>query len=233
LLCNRVGLNALHLAASQGEVTLIKRILRRDAALVNIVTREGVAPLHLAARSAPPTSRNFGSAWLSPVLRIRDVYPGSRILIFTHPGSRIPDPGSKNSKKREGRKKICCHNFICSHKFHQIANYFCFEVLKKKIWVNFQRIIELFTQKIVTKLSKIWVWYPGCEIRDPGSRKNLFRIPDPGVKKAPDPGSGSATLTFTTDPDPAFYRNTDLDPDQSRPSAPNHAGPDPDDHVPF
>jgi len=28
-----------------------------------------------------------------PVLRIRDVYPGSRILIFTHPGSQISDPG--------------------------------------------------------------------------------------------------------------------------------------------
>jgi hypothetical protein len=27
-----------------------------------------------------------------------------------------------------------------------------------------------------------------------GSGKNLFRIPDPGFKKAPDPGSGSATL---------------------------------------
>jgi hypothetical protein len=27
-----------------------------------------------------------------PVLRIRDVYPGSRILIFTHPGSQISDP---------------------------------------------------------------------------------------------------------------------------------------------
>jgi hypothetical protein len=43
--------------------------------------------------------------------------------------------------------------------------------------------MELFTQKIfVTKLSKIWVW-------DPGSGKNLFRIPDPGVKKhrIPDP----------------------------------------------
>jgi hypothetical protein len=38
-------------------------------------------------------------------------------------------------------------------------------------------------------LSNIWVW-------DPGSGKNLFRIPDPGVKKAriPYPGSGSATL---------------------------------------
>ncbi len=34
----------------------------------------------------------------------------------------------------------------------------------------------------------------GSGIRDPGSGKNLFRIPDPGVKKAPDPGFGSATL---------------------------------------
>jgi hypothetical protein len=34
----------------------------------------------------------------------------------------------------------------------------------------------------------------GFGIRDPGSGKTLFRIPDPGVKKAPDPGSGSATL---------------------------------------
>jgi hypothetical protein len=34
----------------------------------------------------------------------------------------------------------------------------------------------------------------GSGIRDPGSGKNLFWIPDPGVKKAPDPGS--ATLNF-------------------------------------
>jgi hypothetical protein len=70
-----------------------------------------------------------------------------------------------------------------------MAHYFGFDVLKKKIWANFQRTIELFTQKIVNKLSKIWIW-------DPVSGKNLpvFRIPDPGVKKAPDPGSGSATL---------------------------------------
>jgi hypothetical protein len=36
----------------------------------------------------------------------------------------------------------------------------------------------------------------GSGIRDPGSGKNLFRIPDPGVKEAPDPGSGSATLNL-------------------------------------
>jgi hypothetical protein len=55
-------------------------------------------------------------------------------------------------------------------------------VLKKKIWANFQRIIELFTQKIVNKLSKIWVW-------DPGSGKNLFRIPDPGSRGQKGTGS--------------------------------------------
>jgi hypothetical protein len=49
-----------------------------------------------------------------------------------------------------------------------------------------------FYQKIFTKLSKIWVW-------DPGYGKNLFRIPDPGVKKAQDPGFGSATLVFSED----------------------------------
>ncbi len=43
-----------------------------------------------------------GSGIRDAVLRIRDVYPGSRILIFTHPGSRISDTGSKNSTKREG-----------------------------------------------------------------------------------------------------------------------------------
>jgi hypothetical protein len=47
---------------------------------------------------------------------------------------------------------------------------------KKKIRANFQRIIDLFTQKIVTKLSKIWVW-------DPGFGKNLLGIPIPD----PDP----------------------------------------------
>ncbi len=123
------------------------------------------------------------------MLRIRDVYPGSWLLPILDPGSRIPDSGFRIQKQQQKRevKKITSHTFLCSHKFHKIVNYFSFEVLKKKIWANFQRIIELFTTKIVKKLLKIWSW-------DPGSEKNLFRIPDPGVKKAPDPGSGSATL---------------------------------------
>jgi hypothetical protein len=62
-------------------------------------------------------------------------------------------------------------------------------VLKKKIWANFQRIIELFTNKIVKKLLKTWSWDPGSEIRDLEKTYSGSRIPDPGVKKAPDPGS--------------------------------------------
>jgi hypothetical protein len=118
----------------------------------------------------------------------------SRILIFTHPGSRIPDLGSRIQKQQQKRevKKISCHTFLCSHKFHKIVNYFSFEVLKKKIWANFQRTIELFTKKNVKKLLKIWSW-------DPGSGKNLFRIPNPGVKKHPIPDPGSATLAAMID----------------------------------
>ncbi len=41
---------------------------------------------------------------------------------------------------------------------------------------NFQRIITFYSKS--------------C----PGSGKTLFRLPDPGVKKAPDPRSGSAKL---------------------------------------
>jgi hypothetical protein len=80
--------------------------------------------------------------------------------------SRIPDPGSRIQKpeQKRGVKKNLLSYLFCSHKFHKIGNYFIFEVLKKKMWDNFQRIIELFTQKIVTKLSKIWVWDPGSGI---------------------------------------------------------------------
>jgi hypothetical protein len=57
-------------------------------------------------------------------------------------------------------------------------------MLEKKIWANFQRIIELFTQKIVTKPSKIWVWDPGSEVRDPEKP-----FPDPGSRGQKSTGS--------------------------------------------
>jgi hypothetical protein len=109
-------------------------------------------------------------------------------MFIPDPGSRIPDP--KTATKERGEKKLGVKPFYVATKFNKIVNYnFSFEVLKKKIWANFQRIIKLFTKKIVKKLFKIWSWDPGSGIRDSGSGKNPFWIPDPGVKKAPDPGS--------------------------------------------
>jgi hypothetical protein len=63
-----------------------------------------------------------------------------------------------------------------------------FQLVKKKILANLQRIKELSTQKLTLSSQKYrsGIW-------DPRSGKNLFRIP--GSKKAPDPGS--ATLLTT------------------------------------
>jgi hypothetical protein len=49
-------------------------------------------------------------------------------------------------------------------KNHKIVNYFRFEVLMKKMWANFQRIVK--------KLLKIWSW-------DPGVKKHPIPDPDP------------------------------------------------------
>jgi hypothetical protein len=111
-----------------------------------------------------------------------DFYP-SRI---PDPGSRIPDP--KTVTKERGEKNLLSY-FFCSHKFHKIDYYVIFEMLKKIIWENFQRIVEVFTQKIFNMLSNKWVWDPGSGIRDPGSGKNLFRIPDPGSRGQKGTGS--------------------------------------------
>ncbi len=61
---------------------------------------------------------------ITAVLRIRDVYPGSRIQ------KRHEERGEKNFS----------HTFSCSHKFHKIEKCFSFEALKKTIWAIFQRI---------------------------------------------------------------------------------------------
>jgi hypothetical protein len=117
--------------------------------------------------------------------------PGSRI---SDPGSRIPDPGSKNSNKRERWKKISCHTFLCSHKFHKIVNYFRGSA-EEKILANFSKNYRTFYQKYCQKALKMWSWDPGSEIRDPEKTFSGSRIPDPGVKKHPIP-----------DPDPQHWK---------------------------
>jgi hypothetical protein len=92
------------------------------------------------------------------VLRVLDVYPGSR----------IPDP--KTATKERGAKIFCCI-FFCRHKFHKIENHFIFELVEKRSGANLQKITE-------QKLSKIWVWDPRSGIQ------GLKKAPDPGSEFA-------------------------------------------------
>jgi hypothetical protein len=68
---------------------------------------------------------DLDSVVVVPVLRIRDVYPGSRILILTHPGSRIPDLGSripdpKTATKERGEKKLVVIPFYVATNFTKL-----------------------------------------------------------------------------------------------------------------
>ncbi len=86
--------------------------------------------------------------------------------------SRIPDP--KSATKERGEKIFVVIPFFIAINL-TICDLFYVWNAEHKNAGHFQRIIELFTQKFVTKLSKIWVWDPGSETRkkpipDPGSR---------------------------------------------------------------
>ncbi len=85
------------------------------------------------------------------------------------PGSRI----QKQQQKRGG--KSCCHTFFCSNKLHKTENYFIFEMLQKKIWVNFQGIIKLISWKFGFGIR-------GQKAPDPGFRiriRNTAFLPSP------------------------------------------------------
>jgi hypothetical protein len=67
-----------------------------------------------------------GHQFSKAVLRIRDVYPGSGILILP-----FPDPGSNNNTKTEGGNTfVVLAFFVRSHKYHKIVNNFILEQVK-------------------------------------------------------------------------------------------------------
>jgi hypothetical protein len=70
------------------EMRRIVELLKRLTAVANVAS----------VLSSIPASSDTGKKVKYAVLRIRNIYPGSRILIFTHPGSRISDPGSRIQK---------------------------------------------------------------------------------------------------------------------------------------
>ncbi len=99
-------------------------------------------------------------------------------MFIPDPGSwfsPIPDPGSKNSNERQGWKKNLLSYLFCGAIHFTKLNYFIFEMLKKKIWAVFQRIIELLPLEYGFGIRDPEKTYSGSRIQ--GSKRH--RIPDP------------------------------------------------------
>ncbi len=125
-------------------------------------TREALSP---RIRLPSALACNINRKKYKAVRSVADPGCLSRILIFVHPGSRISDPRYRipdpKTSTKKGWNKLVVLPF-----------------LKPQMSQNW---IILFLNR--------WRKTYGFGIRDPGSTKNLFRIPDPGVKRAQDPGS--------------------------------------------
>ncbi len=128
-----------------------------------------------------------GTYWLyilEAVLRIRNVYPGSRILTF----SQVAVLGSQIQHKRQKRsgKKGVVLSFIYSHKFHQILHYFNVWTSTEKNWSQLAKTWSIFYPKLLLISLKYGL---GSGIRDPektrswiqikGSQKHRILDPDP------------------------------------------------------
>ncbi len=112
--------------------------------------------------------------------------PGSRILILTHPGSRVSDLDPKTAKKESGEKKFVIIPFYVATNFTKFKIILVLKCLRKKFGPIVKELHNFLPKKLSLS-SKIWVWDPGSEIRDPektysGSRiqgSKRHRIPDP------------------------------------------------------
>jgi hypothetical protein len=122
-----------------------------------------------------------------------DFYP-SRIPDL---GSRIPDP--KTATKERGEIKFVVITFYVATNFTKFQIILVLKCWRKKFGPNVKELQNFLPKKLSISSQKygFGIRDPRSGIRkkpipDPGSRiqgSKRHRIPDPGVKKAPDPGS--------------------------------------------
>ncbi len=120
------------------------------------------------------------------MLRIRDVYPGSRFLPIPDPGSRIPDLGSrisdpKTATKETGEKFFFQHFFVATN-FTNCKIILLLNCSRKKFQPNFKELWNVLPKKLSLSSQKY-----EFGIRDPRSGINLFRIPGSKRQRIPDP----------------------------------------------
>ncbi len=98
--------------------------------------------------------------------------------------SPIPDLGSriKNQQLKRGVKIFSVKPFLVATNCTKLYIFYFFEMLKKKICVNFERIIELLPKKLSLSYQKY-----GFGIRDPGKTHSWSRIQGSKRHRIPDP----------------------------------------------
>jgi hypothetical protein len=117
------------------------------------------------------------------VLRIQDVYPGSRIRIFSHPGSRI----QKQQQKR-GVKKIFVIPFFVTTNFTKLKIILVLKCWRKKFGPIFKELWNFLPKKFSLSSQKY-----DFGIRDPEKTYSGSRIQGSKRHRIPDFRSGSAT----------------------------------------
>jgi hypothetical protein len=108
--------------------------------------------------------------------------------------SWISDPTTP--KKRRGNKYLCLVPFFATINLTKMKTILFLNSYGKKFEPIYKEL-EYFLPKKTLIISQKY----GLRIQEPrsGIRNKLIPFPDPGVKKASDPGSGSATLIVNVD----------------------------------
>ncbi len=165
-----------------------------------------------SGRVGPWNSRIFGPQM---VLVYQLNQCGGSGMFIPDPGSwflPIPDPGSQIQKQQQKtgvEKKIFKPFFVATNftKLNIILFLICWI---KKFGIIFKELLKFLPKKLSPSPQKYWFG-----IRDPRSRKNLFRIPDPGSRGQK--GTGSRIR----------IRNTGLDAISQGPKNSRIPGPNP------
>ena len=115
------------------------------------------------------------------MLWIRDVNPGSRILIFIHPGSQIPDLGSwiQKQQQKRGVKKISCHTFHLT----KLKIILFLKRWRKKCGPIFKELLNFL---VLPKRLSLSSQKYGFGIRDPEKTFSGFRIQGSKKHRIPD-----------------------------------------------
>ncbi len=112
------------------------------------------------------------------VWRIRDVYPGSLILIFTY-------PGSQNSNKREGWKIFWVIPFYLATNFTKLNIILVLKSWRKKCGSIFKKLYNFLPKKFCHLALKHMSL--GSGIRDPEKTYSWSRIQGSKRQRIPDP----------------------------------------------